>query len=178
MSDSKLYSLPAGLLARDRIGEAPVEWRGALSRDAPVWDAPGLDLRADPVLDLRAQGGRRGEIHVSGHMAARVAVPCRRCLEETIRDVEVALDLRFVPGLPAWEEEEGLYSTDPNVPDLELEAALREELLLALPAFPLCRPDCRGLCPRCGADRNEEECDCAVEETDPRWQALRELKHE
>ena len=48
----------------------------------------------------------------------------------------------------------------------------REEWLLAVPAFSLCREDCKGLCPRCGADLNERPCDCA-DTTDARWDALK-----
>jgi uncharacterized protein len=43
---------------------------------------------------------------------------------------------------------------------------------------PLCREDCRGLCPRCGSDLNVSECGCVVEEVDPRWRALQLLKKE
>jgi uncharacterized protein len=176
MSDSKLSGFPVGLLARDRIAEAAVEWAGTIPADPEFWGDTGLEFRGEPRIEFRAQSDRRGEVRVTGRLVARVVLSCRRCLEETERDVEVPLDLRFVPGLPAWEEEEGLYGTDPGVPDLVLAPALREELLLALPAFPLCQADCRGLCPRCGTNLNEGECDCVVVEEDERWAALRELK--
>jgi uncharacterized protein len=52
---------------------------------------------------------------------------------------------------------------------------LREELLLATPAYPVCKADCKGMCPSCGARLGEEACDCATEEVDPRWDALRRL---
>ena len=59
---------------------------------------------------------------------------------------------------------------------LDLEPLVRDALLLELPLAPLCTEDCAGLCPSCGADRNETQCDCRVDDTDPRWAALRSLE--
>ena len=57
-----------------------------------------------------------------------------------------------------------------------LEDVLREQVLLSLPVRTLCRPDCKGLCPHCGENRNQKECTCAEMETDPKWAALGELR--
>ena len=59
---------------------------------------------------------------------------------------------------------------------IDLEEALRAELLLALPIAPLCRDDCKGLCARCGKDLNEGPCACPPEPKDDRWAALRSVK--
>jgi len=53
---------------------------------------------------------------------------------------------------------------------------VEERIQIALPMKPLCREDCRGLCPQCGADRNVSPCSCVVEFIDPRWRALQVLK--
>jgi len=53
---------------------------------------------------------------------------------------------------------------------------VREQILLALPSRRLCREECKGLCPTCGADLNAGRCDCEQREVDPRWSALAELK--
>jgi uncharacterized protein len=58
---------------------------------------------------------------------------------------------------------------------VDLEPLIRDALLLELPAVPLCRPDCKGLCPSCGVDHNLTSCDCSDAEPDPRWDALRSL---
>jgi len=58
---------------------------------------------------------------------------------------------------------------------LDLEPLVRDVLLLELPAVPLCRTDCQGLCPDCGVDHNVTSCDCSTSEPDPRWAALRSL---
>ena len=56
---------------------------------------------------------------------------------------------------------------------IELGEAVREELILSMERYVVCDPSCRGLCPGCGANLNLETCDCAKEESDPRWRALR-----
>jgi uncharacterized protein len=58
---------------------------------------------------------------------------------------------------------------------LDLGEMLREQFYLALPMRPLCRPDCQGLCPQCGADRNVEACQCQTEWVDPRLSVLKAL---
>jgi len=67
-------------------------------------------------------------------------------------------------------DEEDTYPLDPE--HLDLEPLARDCLLLALPLAPLCREDCPGLCPDCGADLAEEPCRCRVGPRDPRWAAL------
>jgi len=57
-----------------------------------------------------------------------------------------------------------------------LEDVLREQVLLSLPARTLCKPDCKGLCPRCGKNRNLEACTCEEGPSDPRWEALSGLR--
>jgi uncharacterized protein len=65
-----------------------------------------------------------------------------------------------------------------NEVELDLGEPIREELVLAAPTYTLCDPECKGLCPHCGADLNETTCDCGAAEPDPRWDALRALKNE
>jgi uncharacterized protein len=57
-----------------------------------------------------------------------------------------------------------------------LEDVLREQVLLSLPVRTLCKPDCKGLCPRCGANRNLQPCSCDEGPSDPRWEALTGLR--
>jgi hypothetical protein len=68
----------------------------------------------------------------------------------------------------------GVLHLDEEV--LDTEPLLVEQLHLAVPMKPVCRPDCKGLCPHCGADRNRGECDCRETDVDPRWAALAKLR--
>jgi uncharacterized protein len=69
-----------------------------------------------------------------------------------------------------------VFPLDPRADDIDLRPAVREQWLLAVPAFTLCRDDCRGLCPSCGVDLNAGDCGCPPQiSVDSRWDALRAL---
>lgn len=160
------------------LGGEPVERR----LDIPVGEGPWEDTElrfAEPaVVDLRVGLiGERG-VHVRGELRAPLVLKCRRCLRDFRREVRVALDLLFDPGVDREGEREQVYGLEAEAADLDLGPPLREQLLLSVPPYPLCREDCAGLCPKCGIDRNEESCDCTLREPDPRWEALRDLKRE
>lgn len=122
------------------------------------------------------------DIRLRGRFAGDFAVPCARCIEPVALHLGREFDLLFreaeadgEPGersISAQETEIGYYQKD----SVLLEDVLREQVLLLLPAKTLCKPDCQGLCPRCGKNRNVEACTCAAEATDPRWEALAGLR--
>jgi uncharacterized protein len=126
----------------------------------------------DIVDDIRLVGGFHG----------RFQVPCARCIEPVEIPLEAEFDLIFRPAaadsdateraITAQETEIGYYLKD----SLSLEDVLREQVLLSLPVKTLCKPDCKGLCPRCGANRNSQPCSCDVGPSDPRWEALAGLR--
>jgi uncharacterized protein len=97
--------------------------------------------------------------------------PCQRCLEDASHGVEVDAREVDVPG--GGEELDSPYMTDEV---LDIHGWARDALALALPAQILCRPECAGLCPVCGANRNEEPDHGHDAPPDPRWAKLRELK--
>jgi uncharacterized protein len=59
---------------------------------------------------------------------------------------------------------------------IDLDPILREQLLLSLPSYPVCKDDCKGLCPVCGANLNDRECGCDRHVPDPRWAGLKNIK--
>jgi len=93
--------------------------------------------------------------------------------------VAEGLELLFTPTDESDEsDDDGTRPLPEGVGELSLKEAIREEVILSQSLLVLCKPDCRGLCPRCGANWNEERCECSVEEADPRWDALRALNEE
>jgi uncharacterized protein len=127
-------------------------------------------LQASPVeVDLVLERVPEG-IVVRGTLSADWAAACSRCLEPVTGRVSVHVDELF-EAIPLEGE---TYLLEEDV--IDLEPMVRDALLLELPLAPLCRDDCAGLCPTCGANRNDEPCDCAAEEPDPRWAALRSLE--
>jgi uncharacterized protein len=103
---------------------------------------------------------------------------CARCLEPVSQPLAGSFDLIFrpggvdaIPGERAITEDEteiGYYEKS----GLLLEDAVREQVLLTLPGRTLCREDCKGLCPNCGADRNLDDCGCSERAVDPRLATL------
>lgn len=142
------------------------------------------DERAELVSDVKAWGraSRKGEeVRVRGSLQTSVELRCDRCLGPVPVPVNVDFVANFVrPSDPAAEAKE-LHEEDLEVAvydgdSVDLDEIVREQILLALPARQLCRDDCRGLCPSCARNLNAESCDCARQETDPRWAALADLK--
>ncbi len=122
------------------------------------------------------------DIRLRGRYAGRFKVPCARCIEPVELPLAADFDLIFRPigadsdaperSITADEAEIGYYQKD----SLLLEDVLREQVVLQLPVRTLCKPDCKGLCPRCGANRNTQPCSCDAGPSDPRWEALHGLR--
>ena len=109
----------------------------------------------------RARVGARRGLGV-GHVTRPWTGKCRRCLAPASGPLEV-------PVRELYTEDGDGEETYPLVGDeMDLEPLVRDAVLLELPLAPLCRPDCLGLCPFCGVNRNEEACSCEAP-TDPRW---------
>jgi len=139
-----------------------------------------------PVLRTRISGRAEKDgdaVVVEARLGAAVRRACARCLAEFEFPVVTEFALRLVREMPSAASAEGdedpadeaLFLAADGIADLDLMAA--EQIYLGLPMKPLCRKDCKGLCPTCGVNRNVEgECGCPVEIDDPRLAPLRELK--
>jgi uncharacterized protein len=119
------------------------------------------------------------DVVVTGQVESTVPATCGRCLEEFPVRVRAAVDLRFIPR-PATGDHVELGSDDLDLDfydrdELDLAMLVESETALALPMKPLCREDCRGLCPVCGGNRNLVACACHERAPDPRLAALRDL---
>jgi len=106
---------------------------------------------------------------------------CARCLEPFQTRAQIAFEEEYRPSIDITT---GLPSTIPvgdtaflisQNHNLDFREAIRQNLLLAVDLIPVCRPDCRGLCPDCGANRNLQECACRPEETSSPFAILEAL---
>ena len=119
----------------------------------------------DVVGSLRLESLVEG-LFASGTLEGSMQLVCARCLSTMTKPFTVEVHELFAPG--ATGEDDRYPVTDGTI---DLEPLVRDVVLLAMPFAPLCRPECLGLCERCGGDRNLNECTCAVE-ADARWAAL------
>jgi uncharacterized protein len=121
-------------------------------------------VSADVVLDSVIGG-----VAVTGTVTAPWVGECRRCLAPASGTLRVEVRELYTDD----SDGEDTYPLDDDVVDLE--PLVHDAVLLELPVAPLCRADCRGLCPVCGVNRNDEPCTCAPP-ADPRWSALDVLR--
>lgn len=135
-------------------------------------------LRGTVVLTRTAHG-----VLLEAHLETSVWLTCDRCLEGFQHRLEVAWSEEFHPSVDILTGRH--LPLDPDDLDeavvidqfhiMDLAETIRQHLLLALPIHPLCREDCAGICPVCGAVRDREPCSCQTEMPDPRWAALASL---
>ncbi|MGH7934980.1 MAG: YceD family protein [Candidatus Binataceae bacterium] len=143
---------------------------------------PVKEYRLDQSISVELSYYRAGtELFFQGQIGALTVASCARCTEEfkTVRHraFRYVLSPRVIgydgqADLRAEDLEFSLYDGE----EVDLLPLIREQMLLALCERPLCREDCRGLCPHCGVNLNQGECGCRVETFDPRLAVLRSIK--
>jgi uncharacterized metal-binding protein YceD (DUF177 family) len=186
---------PYIVLVRDvpthRRLEVPAERVSEWLKGHPMREALGVP-EVDPEaghgvaeLDFTTEGENA---FATGTFLGEVTVACSRCVNPVKLPIDEKLFVTFMPAskMPSDDEEEaGEDGVEVAEDDLDLfpydgekidcEPLLREQFVLAVPFAPLCREDCKGLCPQCGIDRNTGTCQCESP-IDPRLAALKGLK--
>ncbi|MGH2452514.1 MAG: YceD family protein [bacterium] len=127
--------------------------------------------------------GGGGVTWVRGEVGTAVTLTCARCARPFLHRLVGVFREGYRPGAGEAESKAGAEPGEWRgrgavvlplaAPHLDVTEVVRQHLVMAVPMAPLHRPDCRGLCPTCGADRNEEACACPVDEGDPRLRVLR-----
>lgn len=141
----------------------------------PEWGQT-LDV-AGPVDMVRTPRG----ILVSAVLTTAIGETCARCLEAMVEPLQVVIEAEFTPSVDVWtgaplplpDDGESFAVDERHV--LDLTEAFRQGAWTAREMRPLCRPDCKGLCPVCGGNLNDRACSCDAAPGDPRWQVLRRL---
>lgn len=121
-----------------------------------------------------------GVVFATGRIQSQLVLQCVRCLKATPFKLNVGVQAEYVASEALGGKEEHeltrkeldmvFYSGD----SILFDDLIREQVLLTIPTYPLCRPDCRGLCARCGQDLNESDCGCRRSEPDPRFAVLKD----
>lgn len=157
--------IPASSLGREELAAlSPIVWHGRVS-----FAEPGF--------------------YFTAHLEYEQTLVCTRCLSPYVESVSADVELLLMLEEPETgrsgaaetegeieleEEELGVVAVSGE--RFEVEPVLLEQLQLNIPMKPICRPECRGICPSCGTDLNQGECSCAGDAGDPRWAALAGLR--
>ncbi len=137
----------------------------------------------DSVIKLDVECMRYGlEITCHAQLHTTAKTSCIRCLDAMALEVcgEFDFGIRLAAGnahtAELWEED--IAKVDPDYGKVDIAPRIRDEVILLLPTHPLCVPECKGLCPKCGANLNHGNCEHVAPATpkiDPRWAKLAEL---
>ncbi len=144
----------------------------------PVDERVSLTAPAAVNGKIRLSGN---EVFVNGHVETRAQVECDRCLKPVELPVNADFTLEYISDSDyessqvAELTEEAMSVSVFDGSAIDVDEIVREQILLAVPTRMLCREDCKGICPECGADRNTGECNCVTNDIDPRWAALKNL---
>jgi uncharacterized protein len=145
-------------------------------------DGPVLGFDSPFQVDIRIY--RAGDkIVLNGSLSGVLILRCDRCLGSFPWKLDTEFDLFLQPPAPPElkESELELEEEDLDVDflagdEIDLGKVIKEQIYLSLPIKALCRQDCKGLCPECGADLNKDNCLCRRESGHPGFEKLRELK--
>jgi uncharacterized protein len=164
--------LKVDLAQLERQRRLPVE----VDLPADALDTGRDDVRFRAPIAVRLEAQQAGaDVLVRGTIEGQAELECRRCLKPVTHEMaEEVLFLYREDAEPG--ETEDVFPLPARARELDLTDAVRELLLLSLPGYMVCDEACRGFCPHCGVNRNEAACDCAPDDGDNRWAALRNLK--
>jgi uncharacterized protein len=153
---------------------------------APAELAPEVDYTLAAPVELSAIVTReKARVTIAGTATTTLELSCGRCLEGYALPVTAQFDLRYLPAADAPPGGDEVEVTDEDINtayyrdgQIDLGELIHEQLYLALPMKPLCKDECLGLCPVCGANRNTTPCSCEHTWTDPRLAGLKALLNE
>ena len=164
----------------------PLIFDGAEESSAADWslslpaelDYSGLNYSLKSPLRVHAEKlGNGRTFFLEIRLSFSAAAPCSRCLRET--PLEIAGSFRYFYTPSAVEEGQNVDETVVSYPqdsvEIDLSEQIWESFILSLPDKVLCREDCAGLCPLCGADLNAGDCGCSSQGSDPRLQVLKDI---
>lgn len=148
---------------------------GWLSSEDAIW-ADGDPRPATPVHATgRLSQAGPGRFYWSGRIEGTAELACRRCLTPVSATVTDEVHVVIVEAGDEVADDPDTFGLPPHAQVVDIRPVIREQWLLSAPSFAVCREDCQGLCPHCGADLNAGACECSPAEVDSRWDALRQL---
>ncbi|HYJ90751.1 MAG TPA: DUF177 domain-containing protein [Pyrinomonadaceae bacterium] len=163
------------------VTDEPLPFNFRIAPDEIGLDTEGVQIVGD--VEIIGELSRNvAKTDVVGSVKAALEIECTRCLTPVKQALDLAFRVDFVDReMFPDSKETHLESSDLDTDviegsELDLMQIAREQILLNLPETVLCREDCKGICPTCGKDLNEGDCQCREDDIDPRWAALKNLK--
>jgi len=143
------------------LQRGPVTTDGQLDPADPAFEGLGLRLAGPVTVRGQLQATGDGEYLWRGHVKGVLTGECRRCLTDVRDELDIDVDAAVFSTDPELADDPDFYPLAERATAVDVTDVVREELALAAQAdLLLCREDCAGLCPRCGADLNAGPCGC------------------
>ena len=162
------------LSLNESLAEGAIDYAPDIRQVGPL----SLQGKAELIIEHRGPKEFVEDIRLRAHFDGNFELLCARCLEPVRNPLSGDFDLIYRPASVETESGEHAITEDETEigyyekTGLLLEDAVREQVLLSLPGRALCREECMGLCPKCGANRNQAACGCSEAPADQRWNAL------
>lgn len=144
----------------------------SFSLDMTGYDRSGIQPFPDAVEVQGVVENHAGVVELKGEAKGVYCAPCDRCQRDVRRPMTIPMQHVLVTSLNQEDNDEFILVEDMH---LDVSELAESDIILALPSKFLCKQDCRGLCPRCGKDLNDGDCDCDTREIDPRLESLKQL---
>lgn len=146
-----------------------------LGADDSVWQAGDLVPSSPLRVRGRLSAAGDGRFYWHGKVAGDVVIPCKRCLADARVHVQDESHVIFAEAGSDETDDPDVQVLDARSNQIDLRPTVREQWLLNVPSYALCREECKGICATCGKDLNEGPCSCPAT-SDSRWDALRKVK--
>lgn len=162
------------------LGDSTLDFDFAVAPEEIEFDGEEAQLK-NPAQVKGTLTRHIAQTDVEGVISAEIELECSRCLQKIDKNFEIPFKAAFVvPENYTQAKEAELNAGDLDVSviegnEIDLTDLVREQILLSLPEQVFCSEDCKGLCEKCGANRNLIDCKCEETEIDPRWQGLKDL---
>ena len=141
----------------------------------PIWQATD-PVPSGPIrVTGRLSSAGSGRFYWHGKVEGDLVMPCRRCLTDAKAHVQDESHVIFAEEGSDEVDDPDVQVLDERSNTIDLRPTVREQWLLNVPSYAVCREDCKGICPTCGKDLNEGPCQCPAAR-DTRWDALRRIQ--
>ncbi len=162
----------------NRLADGRLRQLFEIAPGSPVLAGYPAVVREPFTVDVELTNPTHGTYVMTAGIHGRVMESCRRCLTPVEVDVEDRFRVIYQHGGRDDEEtgDEDVVTIESGANRIEIENEVRDRLFVETEQYALCVEECRGICPTCGANLNLTTCECVVEATDARWQALESLR--